>query len=306
MPKTTAFVSHYDCSRHDTGWGHPDHQGRLPGLMRHVYRDMLTLFEPLLEVEGRHASREELLLAHSGAYLDRVEEWVEAAVREGRPLQVQGRLTVSGASWDASVAAVGSALTAVDEVLGRRVRNAFAAVRPPGHDAGYDRPGRMGLLNPVAAAVEYLLETARLERVLVVAWEGDEVVLRREEGRAIRSISVPPGQPREEPTSPGGSVAGRGDTFLATLRDRLSRSLHDFRPDFIILAAGFGGLETDPSGVGPLRSSEVHPATVMLREAAEQACGGRLVSILGSGYDPDELGAAVVQHLRGLAALPPA
>jgi acetoin utilization deacetylase AcuC-like enzyme len=235
-----------------------------------------------------------------------VEGWVEAAVREGRPLQVQGDLTVSAASWDASVAAVGSALTAVDEVLARRVRNAFAAARPPGQDAGYDRPGRFGMLNPVAVAVEYLLERAGLERVLVVAWGGDEVVLRREQGEGIRSISVHPGQQPEESPVPGGSVPNSGDRFLAALGGHLARALHEFRPDFIILAAGFGGLETDPLLPGPLRPSDLHPATVMLREAAELNCGGRLVSILGGGYDPDGLGLAVVQHLRGLAALPPA
>src|SRR5690554_6824648 len=113
LMKETAFVSHYDCSRHDTGWEHPDHQGRLPALMRAVHADMLTLFDALLEVEGRHASQEELSLVHSAEYLSQVEGWVAEATRMEKVIEPVPGLRVSDASQDAARAAVGAPLTAV-------------------------------------------------------------------------------------------------------------------------------------------------------------------------------------------------
>src|SRR5690606_2496765 len=133
-----------DCSRHDTGWHHPDHQGRLPALMRAVYADMLTLFDPLLEVEGRHASDAELRLLHTPEYLARLRTWTEDAAARSQVLEPVPGIRVSGASWDAATAAVGSTLTAVDRVLAGDVRNAFCAVRPPGRYVHRDRPGGFG------------------------------------------------------------------------------------------------------------------------------------------------------------------
>src|SRR5215213_5952298 len=66
--KVTAYVSHEDCSRHDTGWSHPDHQGRLPAVTRAVYRDMVALYEPLLQVEALPATEPQLLRVHTRRY----------------------------------------------------------------------------------------------------------------------------------------------------------------------------------------------------------------------------------------------
>jgi len=303
--KRTAFVSHYDCARHDTGWGHPDHQGRLPGLMRHVYRDMLTLFEPLLEVEGGHASREDLLLAHEPDYLDRVREWSIAAGAQGRPMVVEGDLVVSEATWDASLAAVGSVLTAIREVIEGRVGNAFCALRPPGQDAMRDRPGRFGALNPIVIGARHLLEREGYARVLVVGWGGGGVELAGHDPARVRGVEVPvrsAGADDDDTESPS---SARGD-WVASQRGALAAATADFTPDFILLSAGFDGVETDPVRPGPLQPADFHGATVAVRTFAEEVCGGRLVSVLAGGYDPDALGASAVQHLRALAGLEPA
>src|SRR5690606_25273035 len=117
--------SHYDCARHDTGWNHPDHQGRLPAVMRAVYADMLTLFPHLVEVEGRHASEEEMRLVHDSGYLDRLQGWVRSSAESGTPLEVEPGIVVSGASWAAARAAAGCVLTAVTDVVGDGPRRAF-------------------------------------------------------------------------------------------------------------------------------------------------------------------------------------
>jgi acetoin utilization deacetylase AcuC-like enzyme len=167
-PGPTAFVSHSDCSRHDTGWRHPDHQGRLPALVRAVHRDMLTLFDRLLEVEARHASVEDLLLAHAPGYVESVRLAAEAAERARSPQPFTAEAVVSGASWDAARAAAGSVLSGIDVVLAGEARNAFCSARPPGAMAMRDRSLGFALFNNVAVGALDLLRRRGTARVLVV------------------------------------------------------------------------------------------------------------------------------------------
>lgn len=309
--KQTAFVSHPDCSRHDTGWNHPDHQGRLPALMRAVYADMLTLFEPLLQVEGRHATEEELRLIHTPGYLARVRGWVDRAVEHGRPIEVAPGDLVSAATWDAASAAVGSALNGVDAVLAGRVTNAFCAVRPPGAGASADAPGGFGFFNTVAIAARYLTRTLRIGPVLVLELAGTSTsaipaVLGRDEDISI--ISLAPREAAEK--APEGSwlpalpVGATADVMVAALRASLDRVAAARVPAFVLVATGFDVLETDPVGQLALEARDVYDLTVVLRDAARELCGGRLVSVLEGGYDASASGAAAVQHLRALAGLP--
>ncbi|HEX6909381.1 MAG TPA: hypothetical protein VF142_03250, partial [Longimicrobium sp.] len=155
MHDLTAFVSHEDASRHDTGWNHPDHQGRLPAIVRAVQRDMVALWEPLRQMEAVPATEADLLLVHTPAYVARVRGRALESAREERTLELGG-VPVSGASWDAALASVGAALTAVDAVLDGSVRNAFALARPPGRGAAADAPGEFSLFNTVAIAARHL------------------------------------------------------------------------------------------------------------------------------------------------------
>lgn len=309
--KTTAFVSHHDCSRHDTGWGHPDHQGRLPALMREVYRDMLTLFEPLLQVEGRHATEGELQRYHTASYLARVREWVERAAGEGRPLEVGPELVASGATGEASAAAVGCVLRGVEVVRSGEVRNAFCSVRPPAADARADEPGRFGFLNPVLVAARTVLDAG--ERVLLVEWGGPLSAALRDFAAAepaVRFASVTAEAPAgaSQPADlPGLDAGSTGRDFLALQSERLATVLDNgFEPDIVLLSAGFDGVRGDPLGALALDPADYFSATSALRDVAESRCGGRIVSVLEGGYDPKGLGAAAVQHLRALAGLEPA
>lgn len=312
--KITAFVSHHDCSRHDTGWQHPEHQGRLPAIARAVYRDMLTLFDPLLEVEGVPATIEELHLAHAPDYVARIAEGAHEAERAGHPLPLDG-VMLSGASWAAATAAAGCAVTAVDTVLRADARNAFCAVRPPGHGAGVASAGLHGIFNSVALAARHLRERRAVARVLVVEWgarggSGTAEILGPDP--AVRFLSLHQADragPAElwstaaaVPLPPG---AG-GPLVLELLRAALDRVTRDFHPEFILLSLGCDALADDPTSDLALAPPDYHTLTAELLARADQLCGGRLVSVLEEGYDTAGMGAAVVQHLRALAGLAPA
>ena len=120
-----AFISNADCGRHDTGWGHPEHVGRLRAIPR-ALREHPELFHALLHVEGRHATRDELALAHDPAYIDRVKAIVDAGGGH-----FDADTVASPGSWDAATAAVGCVLDAVDMALDGRAARSFCAVRPP-------------------------------------------------------------------------------------------------------------------------------------------------------------------------------
>jgi acetoin utilization deacetylase AcuC-like enzyme len=313
----TAFVSHEDTSRHDTGWNHPDHQGRLPAIVRAVQRDMLALWEPLGQMEGVTATEDDLLLVHTAEYVDRVREKAAESAREERTLELGG-VPVSGASWDAALAAVGTALTAVDAVLAGEVRNGFALARPPGRGADADAPGEFSLFNTVAIAARHLRARRGVGRVLVVAWGARPPaalarVLAGDDGIQLISIhqhpqSFPDPQ-AEEDDPPIAGVAllpgSGGPVFAAALRDALEGIAGDEAPDFVLLSAGFDILDADAHGALAVQPDEVHAITSVLRVWADARAGGRLVSVLEGGYAAPETARAVIQHLHALAGLPP-
>lgn len=314
--KVTGFVSHFDCSRHDTGWNHPDHQGRLPALMRAVYRDMLTLFDPLLEIEGRHATEEELRLVHSATYLEQIREWVAQSATDGKVIEPVANIRISAASWDAATAAVGCVLTAIDSVVSGEVRNAFCAIRPPGRYASADAPGGFGLLNASAVATQYLLDRG-IEPLLVIEWGGSgesaTAKIFSAEPRVkvvapstpFRGFSEAPGVSRAEDPSIRAQRSKDGEDFIEGVEAMLADAGHGPLPAFILLSAGFDGVRGDPVGDAGLSPRNYFDATVQVRDFAERFCDGRLVSFLEGGYG-GALGEAAVQHLRALAGLPPA
>lgn len=312
--RETAFVSHYDCSRHDTGWNHPDHQGRLPGLMRAVHADMLTLFDSLLEVEGRHASPEELLLVHSEAYLAQVEGWVAEAARLGKVIEPVPGIRVSGASMDAARAAVGCTLTAVDRILADEVQRAFCAVRPPGRYVTRDAPGSFGLYNTVATCADYLGRAVRAQQgadsrglfVLEIGGPGGSPTAHLLKDKAVHVAGVylaGSGPPAGEHERHLGKGAG-SRAFLEAV-DQLLEKGSDVKYAALVLSIGFDGLAGDHSGDLALQPVDYHSVTRRLRHFAEEQCDGRIVSVLEGGSDARGLGIAAVQHLRALVGVDP-
>ena len=304
--KRTAFVSHYDCSRHDTGWGHPDHQGRLPAVMRAVHADMLALFDSLEEVEGRHADESELRLVHTPEYISRVRSWADSARSANGPIEIRPGLVASGATWDASLAAVGSVLQAVDIVLDGLTSNAFCAIRPAARDAGADGSGRFGYFNQVAIAARYLTLEDAAPLVLVLWGAPDAGSLRGifPESR-VRVVEVehapstPPADGRDRHSARHG-----GDTLESATRAALESVSTESSPGLVLLSASFDAGAEGSRGRAEGAAGEYFGATRAVMDFAEAACGGRLVSILEGGYS-SSLGSAIVGHLRALADLDP-
>ena len=312
VPKITAFVSHEDTPRHDTGWRHPDHQGRIPAIARAVYKDMLTLFDPLLELSATPATDDDLLLVHTPGHVARVRE---AAARAGSEVAELDGVRLSGASDEAARASVGGALTAAEAVLAGDVRNAFVLARPPGRDALADAAVGFSLFNTVAIAARHLRERHGMERVLVVSWGSRPATHLRQalaDAPWVRMVDIhahpqsfPAPQADPQPPMPGDvplPPGSDGAVFARALGDALD-ALGSDAPEFVLLSAGFDILAGDPLGSLAVDPREIHDVTRVLREWADVHAGGRLVSVLEGGYDAANTARAVVQHLRALIGL---
>lgn len=310
-----AFISSADCGRHDTGWGHPEHVGRLRAVT-HALRTDVELFHAMRHVDGRHATAAELGMVHDPVYVESIRAL--AAAGGGR---LDPDTVVSDGSWDAATAAVGCALDGVDLVLRGEATCAFAAVRPPGHHAVRDRAMGFCLFGTVAIAAHYARRVHGVERVLIADWDvhhgnGTQALVQDEP--AIRFVSMHqwpfyPGTGAAADRGPHGTVwnvpmpGGRAPAeYVGAFERAVAEAVDGFAPDLILLSAGFDSLAGDPIGGFTLELDDVARLTRVMLAHAERAGHGRVVSVLEGGYNPERLGAATVTHLRALAGLPAA
>ena len=308
-PTPVAFISHSDCGRHDTGWGHPEHVGRLRAIPR-VLREDFELFQELRHLEGRHATEEELTLAHDAAYVRSVRELV---ARGGGRLDPD--TVTSPGSWDAATAGAGCVLAAIDLAISGDVTRSFCAVRPPGHHAV--RGAAMGfcIFGNVAIGAHYALRRHRAERVLIVDWDvhhGNGTQALVEDETAIHFVSMHqwpwyPGTGAADDRGPHGTIwnvpmrAGlHPEAYVSALLAAVDAATAGFAPDIVLISAGFDSLAGDPLGGFTLEIEHVEQLTREIVSRAAHWCQGRVVSALEGGYAPDRVGAASVRHMKAL------
>lgn len=306
---TIAFISSSDCGRHDTGWGHPEHVGRLRAITR-ALRDDYELLGRVKHVESRHATAEELAIVHDPAYV----EEVRRVVSDGGG-RLDADTVASEGSWDAATASAGAVLDAIDFAFGDGPRRSFCAVRPPGHHALRDAAMGFCLFGNVALGAEYARRRHAADRVLIVDWDvhhgnGTQALVERESN--IHFVSM-----HQWPWYPGtGAADDRGphrnvwnvpmranlapDAYVDALRSAIDAATNGFTPDLVLLSAGFDSMAGDPLGGFTLEYEHFEQLTRFLVERAEAWCGGRLVSALEGGYAPERLGVACVRHMRAL------
>jgi acetoin utilization deacetylase AcuC-like enzyme len=308
---TAAFVSHSDCGRHDTGWGHPEHVGRLRAIPR-ALRNHPDLFQSVLHVEGRHATPEEVALAHDPAYVEQLRAIVEAGGG-----QLDADTVASPGSWDAATAAVGCVLDGIDMALDGRALRSFCAVRPPGHHALRSRAMGFCLFGNIAIGAHYARQRHGLSRILIVDWDvhhgnGTQALVQHDPD--IRFVSMHqwpwyPGTGAADDRGPHGNVWNvpmppslPADRYVSAFLRAVDAATVDWTPELVLVSAGFDSLAGDPLGGFTLEMADVARLTSEMVDRATGWCGGRLVSALEGGYVPDRLGEACMVHLEGLGA----
>ena len=319
---TTGFYLHPASPLHDTGWGHPEHQGRLRALASSVGQAMVELHGVVEQRAAADASREDLLRAHSEAHFARVEEACNVAKARGVLAQLDADTIVSTSSWEAAVGSAGSAIAAVEAVATGVVRTAFVAARPPGHHATPERAMGFCLFNSVAVAARWLQEHGHAERVLIVDWDvhhgnGTQDIFYEDPSVYFLSLHQYPWYPGTGAEAERGAGAGEGFTlnvplpagttradYLRRFETAVAIAAQDFQPDFILVSSGFDAMAGDPLGNLLLEPADMYRMTRHLIDGIGAQCDGRVVALLEGGYVPERLGDGTVAVIRALAGLP--
>lgn len=313
-PPKTGFVYHEAYLQHDTGPTHPEKPERLTAIVSHLRQT--GLMDRLTPLAATPARLEWLATVHSTEYVAEVAE----ACRTSQRWLHSGDTPVSAASYEAALLAAGGVLRAVDAVMARSVRNAFCAVRPPGHHALRDRAMGFCLLNNVAIAARYAQRKHKLGKILIVDWDvhhgnGTQAAFYDDPSVLYFSVHQYPFYPGSGAQTETGAGPGKGYTLNAPLpagsgdeeyvkvfEEILKPRALDFSPDFVFVSAGFDAHENDPLGSMNVTARGYEGMTRIVKSIAEQCCSGRVVSVLEGGYDLEALAESVEAHLLALMA----
>jgi acetoin utilization deacetylase AcuC-like enzyme len=303
MVPATALVADPICREHLAGREHPERPERFDAVVEGLRR--AGLVERLVRLEGRAATEEELLLCHTREYLRTARHDVEA----GRQCLSTGDTDITPNSFEVAAHATGGVLNAVDAVVAGKARNAFCAVRPPGHHATPSRGMGFCLFNHAAIAARYAQRRHGLERVLIVDWDvhhgnGTQDIFYTDPSVFYFSTHqwpLYPGTGRADETGvgnimnfpfPGGS--GRKE-ILGAVENSLVPAAERFRPRLVLISAGFDSRIGDPLGRFTLTDRDFADLT-----RAVMGISGRVVSVLEGGYDLEGLASAAAAHVRAL------
>jgi acetoin utilization deacetylase AcuC-like enzyme len=293
---------------------HPERPERLAA----IDRALAAFGDRLRPLTPREATPDELLLAHHRDYI--------AALRplEGRAAQLDPDTSISPRSLEVARLAAGSLVDVALAVAKGEARRAFAALRPPGHHAEFAAPMGFCVFNNVAIAAGALRKQAGVERIAIVDWDvhhgnGTQHLFEGERDVLFASLHQFPFYPGTGALDEQGSDAGLGTTVNLPLMggcgdaeygeffdELLVPMLHAWKPELILVSAGFDAHAADPLGGMEVSSAGFATFTQRLCAVADDVCGGRIVLALEGGYDLDALADSVAQCVSVLAEPTPA
>lgn len=328
-----AFVSSPSFVEHDTGPHHPERPDRLRALYRALHAAGLVATDPfpdfqldlgavqkqprgLLELAPLPADEKWLLAVHPQKHLDRVRHVSQVG---GGVLDL-GDTPVCPRSYDLALLSAGALLTAADAVASGKCRRAFAAGRPPGHHAEPDRAMGFCLFSNIAIAARYLQRHHGVGKIAIVDFDvhhgnGTQAVFEADPSVFFVSLHQHPrtcypgtGYEWEKGVGPGTGYTlnlpmtpGSGDDqYLETLRDRVLPVLDAFKPEFLLISAGFDAHADDPLAHIELSESGFEQITRLLVQLANHHCQGKILSALEGGYDLRALARSALKHLTAL------
>lgn len=297
---------------HDAGPGHPERRDRLIAVLEFLKRQ--SWFSTCERLTPRPAAREWIESIHAHRYVDRVKQ----ACQRGLPYLDVFDVGISAKSYEVAKLAVGGVLTLADDVVNRRVDNGFALVRPPGHHAEHDLALGFCLFNNIAIVARYLQRQHGLEKIAILDWDvhhGNGTQHSFEEDASVLYISLHqyPFYPGTGSSSETGKGRGQGATlncpmpagagdeeYQNAFSEQILPKLHAFRPQAVLISAGFDAHAADPLAQINLSTACYGWMTTRLLEIADQYAEGRLMSMLEGGYSLDALPRCVGAHLTVL------
>jgi acetoin utilization deacetylase AcuC-like enzyme len=308
----TGLVYHPTYLEHDMGAGHPESPQRLRAIMHRL--EQSGTMARLTNIEPRRAEDEWITQIHTPDYVAALHRHAPASGR----VPLDPDTSMSPGSLTAAYVAAGGALAAADAVMAGQVDHVFCAVRPPGHHAEAGRAMGFCLFNNVAIAARYIQKRYGLKKVLIVDWDvhhGNGTQHSFEDDPSVFFFSTHqyPHYPGTGRASERGRGAGEGftinvpmesgegdETYRTVFQQSLVPAADRFRPDFVIISAGFDAHQDDPlAGMGLTEEGYAELTRIVAGIAARHA-QGRIVSSLEGGYNLTALASSVDRHIQAL------
>ena len=303
---TIAFISHPDCARHDAGYAHPETPERLGAIHDRLIASGLEL--ALRHHDAPLADREQLCRVHDPDYIDHI---FAVAPADGH-IRLDQDTGMGPHSLKAALRAAGAAVLAVDLVMSGQTRSAFCGVRPPGHHAESRRTMGFCLFNNVAVGAAHALQVYGLQRVAIVDFDahhgnGTEEIFRDNPHVLLCSTFQHPFYPHTGCESVPGHIVNvplkggaDGRAFREAVESRWLPELEAFRPELVLISAGFDAHVEDDMSDLCLVERDFAWVTRALEAVAAASAQGRVVSVLEGGYALPALGRSVAAHLDAL------
>lgn len=307
---STLLISHPACLNHLTGTGHPERPDRLRAVEEELAKPK---FQMLAREQAPMAEANIIELCHPEDYIQ--------AIRDASPSEGDGMIrldadtVMSPGSLEAALRAVGGGTLAVDEVMNQKASNAFVAVRPPGHHAETARPMGFCLFNSAAIAARYAQKRYGIERAAIVDFDvhhgnGSQDIFWAD--KTVMYCST-----HEMPLYPGTGALGErgeydtivnaplragdgGDAFREAFEVAILPRLRVFKPELLIISAGFDAHTRDPLANLNLVEADYTWVTKKLMDVADDSAQGRIVSMLEGGYDLQGLAYSTAAHVTAL------
>ncbi len=306
---TTLLITHPAGLSHDTGPGHPERSDRLRALAR-LFAE--PRFDGLDRAEAPRATQAQLVRVHPDGYVAAIEK---VAPAEGMARLDGGDTVMSPGTLEAVLRGVGGAVAGVDAVMTGAADNVFVAMRPPGHHAERATPMGFCVFNSVAVAAEHARAVHGAERVAIVDFDvhhgnGTQDIFWSDPNTLYASTHQMPLFPGtgakgergdhdtivNAPLAPGDG----GEQFKAAMEAVVLPRVEAFRPDLVIISAGFDAHRRDPLGSLHLDAADFGWITGKLMDIADRHAKGRVVSVLEGGYDLDGLARSAAAHVERL------
>ncbi len=305
------LVYHPDYLKHDAGQQHPERAGRLESVMQALESN--AEIQPLVNLDIIHDAEFWVSQVHQQNHI----RAVEAASQQG-PAALDPDTIVCTDSYNVALKAVAGTLAAADAVVAGDISQAFCAVRPPGHHAEAHRPMGFCLFNNVAILARYLQQQHGMDNILIIDWDvhhgnGTQHIFETDSSVFYMSTHQYPYYPGTGATTETGESQGQGytlnfplpqgsgdDVYIDVFEQHLLAQALDYRPDCVIVSAGFDAHQDDPLAQMRVTEEGYRRMTHVVKEIAATCSNQRLISVLEGGYNLDALGRSVVAHVDAL------
>ena len=303
----TGLITTNTYQDHDTGNGHPEKVDRVSVVIENFKK---INDKNLIWQTPQKFDHQLLKTTHSSNYIDFVNN---SFPTKGLDF-LDGDTIVSPGSKDATVDAVGSIITAIDGVIEKKYKNAFCAVRPPGHHAEKEKAMGFCIYNNVAVGATYLIEKFKYKKIAIIDFDvhhgngTQDIFYDNEKVLYISTHQFPyyPGSGSEIEKGKHNNVfnvpleAGTTSEQYLNAYEHVLKKLKEFKPDFILFSAGFDAHKDDPLAQLKLETEDFYKITQRTLQLAKEYCDGKVVSILEGGYDLNALKDSTKRHVDAL------